>query len=635
MPIKSFLIIPVGEVMKRLNDKMIAGQVPGYSHIWQWYIDGIHLTNIGSYMKACTFFATLYGQDPRGLGVPPKYYGIAPAIVSIIQETVWEVVTTYPYSGVTASIPVTGVNIIPNTITTQVGQQVNINAEILPNNATNTGWQWTSSNPTVATVNNSGVLTALGQGTTTIIVETDDGNFQDNVPITVNAGASVGVASVSLSPTNQTLNVGSVLQLTADVLPLNATNKAVTFSSDNTAAATVDANGLVATINVGTANITVTTVDGNKTATSVITVVPNSPPVATINASLISGFAPLTVNFDAIGSYDPDPNDYVLGYDWNFGGSEGISISNAPTHTYTQAGQYNVTLRVMDNKNLYGSPAIQTINVIPLVRNVTAQNESANGNYYDINIEAGGALFLSGNLNIQGTLRVKSGGSILFNGFTLVGTGNFILESGALIYIYKPEGINTSTIGDVQVTGTKTFASDAIYYYQGTTAQQTGDALPNTILNLFIDNPQNVTLTNPLSVKNLLSLENGNLISNGKLTLLSTATQTAILIQKQDGSNQVVGNVTVQRHITGHSTGFQGIGYHYFSSPVQNAKVSDFADDMPLVLNPNYDFVSPYSGTFPNFFRYKESRVQTNAPDNIFEKGWESPANQNEDLLPM
>jgi hypothetical protein len=88
----------------------------------------------------------------------------------------------------------------------------------------------------------------------------------------------VEVTGVSLTPTSKSLVVGETLQLTATVTPLasstsdGATNKSVTWSSNNTRTATVDRNGLVQAIGAGTATITVTTVDGGFTARCNITV---------------------------------------------------------------------------------------------------------------------------------------------------------------------------------------------------------------------------------------------------------------------------------------------------------------------------------------------------------------------------
>lgn len=94
----------------------------------------------------------------------------------------------------------------------------------------------------------------------------------DNVTVT----SSVFVTGVSVSPTSASINTGATTQLTATVLPSNATNKTVSWSSSNTSVATVSSSGLVTTVAAGNATITVTTQDGGKTATSAITVTSNS-----------------------------------------------------------------------------------------------------------------------------------------------------------------------------------------------------------------------------------------------------------------------------------------------------------------------------------------------------------------------
>ena len=83
----------------------------------------------------------------------------------------------------------------------------------------------------------------------------------------------VSVTGVTLDKTELTLTVGDPdVKLTATVAPDNATDKTVSWSSDKTEFATVDNQGNVHAVAPGTANITVTTTDGNKTATCVVTV---------------------------------------------------------------------------------------------------------------------------------------------------------------------------------------------------------------------------------------------------------------------------------------------------------------------------------------------------------------------------
>ncbi|MFY0255321.1 glycosyl hydrolase family 28-related protein [Chitinophaga sp. 30R24] len=87
---------------------------------------------------------------------------------------------------------------------------------------------------------------------------------------------TVNVASVSVTPVTATFKVDSVKQLTAAILPVNATNKAKVWTSSNTAVATVDSNGVVKGKAPGIVTITVTTVDGNKTAISTDTIIANT-----------------------------------------------------------------------------------------------------------------------------------------------------------------------------------------------------------------------------------------------------------------------------------------------------------------------------------------------------------------------
>ena len=87
------LLVPVGHVMNALHTQMKAGQVPGYTSIYQFYKDGIHLNEAGSYLVGCTYFATLLKQSPVGLPTAP-YGKIDPALAETIQKTIWEVVNT-------------------------------------------------------------------------------------------------------------------------------------------------------------------------------------------------------------------------------------------------------------------------------------------------------------------------------------------------------------------------------------------------------------------------------------------------------------------------------------------------------------------------------------------------------------
>ena len=90
----------------------------------------------------------------------------------------------------------------------------------------------------------------------------------------------------------------------------------------------------------------------------------NNPPVAVASGSPLTGPVPLTVDFSAAGSVDPDPSD-TLTYFWDFGDGSPEESTASPTlsHTYTAAGTYTATLRVRDDKLAFSQPA--TVHVQP------------------------------------------------------------------------------------------------------------------------------------------------------------------------------------------------------------------------------------------------------------------------------
>ena len=163
--------------------------------------------------------------------------------------------------------PVTSVALDKAEVTLEVKETTTLVATITPANATNQNVTWSTSDAQVATVEN-GVVTAVALGTATITVTTEDGNLTATCVVTVEP---TSVTGVTLDLTELVLEVPATATLTATITPEDATDKTVVWASDNEYAATV-ADGVVTAIAEGTANITVTTVDGNFTATCVVTV---------------------------------------------------------------------------------------------------------------------------------------------------------------------------------------------------------------------------------------------------------------------------------------------------------------------------------------------------------------------------
>ncbi len=170
-----------------------------------------------------------------------------------------------------ATVAVTGVSLDKTLLTLTVDGEHTLVATILPEGATQKGISWKSSDPKVVSVDQSGQLKALAVGSATIMVTTDDGGKTASCVVTVEA-KSVDVEGVSLNTTNLNASVGDTFALNAAVTPASATNKSVSWKSDNTDVATVDQDGNVTVVGKGTVKITVTTDSGSKTATCTITV---------------------------------------------------------------------------------------------------------------------------------------------------------------------------------------------------------------------------------------------------------------------------------------------------------------------------------------------------------------------------
>ncbi|MVX67494.1 hypothetical protein GKZ28_28295, partial [Clostridium chromiireducens] len=123
----------------------------------------------------------------------------------------------------------------------------------------------------VVSVDVSGKITGVSAGTAVIKATTADGSKTAVCVVTV-TDAVVNVRSVNLNKTIDELTVGGTDKLEATVNPSDATNKAVTWSSDNTSVATVDVSGKITGVSAGTAVIKATTVDGGKVSTCTVTV---------------------------------------------------------------------------------------------------------------------------------------------------------------------------------------------------------------------------------------------------------------------------------------------------------------------------------------------------------------------------
>ncbi|MCL2051342.1 MAG: Ig-like domain-containing protein [Lachnospiraceae bacterium] len=168
-------------------------------------------------------------------------------------------------------ISVASVSINAPSSTITVGRSETLTVTVSPSNATNKSVTWSSSNTSVASVSN-GVVTARSAGTATITVKSNDAGRAASINITVRP-ATVAVTGVSLNkPPSTSLELGKSEMFTATISPANATNKNVTWASSSQSLV-VSNTGRVTAVRDGSATISVTTVDGNRRATTAVDVI--------------------------------------------------------------------------------------------------------------------------------------------------------------------------------------------------------------------------------------------------------------------------------------------------------------------------------------------------------------------------
>lgn len=293
-----------------------------------------------------------------------------------------------------------------------------------------------------------------------------------------------------------------------------------------------------------------------------ITLVRNSVPSLTVTntsegAPVNPGSSP-TVTFTITSSTGkfPQGTSFVVGGPQSPAGITTLSAPDADgVITYT---------RVIDANNKSGvytftattpacaasSIANSTVSVLgDLV--VSSDATLSAGSYTSITVLNGATATLGANTSVGNYVVVNNGGTINFNGFNITGTATFTANSGATLRITDAAGItSTGATGNVQSTGARSFSSSARYFYTGGIAQNTGNGI-TTVNTLRVMNNSTVTVSAALNVTDKVELVSGSLNANGNLTLVSTASKTAIIDNFTNAwTGTISGNVNTQRFVS-------------------------------------------------------------------------------------
>lgn len=154
-----------------------------------------------------------------------------------------------------------GVVLSQANVTKEIGDSFTLTATLTPADAKTT-LSWSSSNTSVATVDQKGTVACKGAGTATVTVATDNG-----LKATCQVDVNPGVTSITISPENAEIEEWESIDFTATVAPASATDKSVTWSSSNTDVATITQSGRAIGLGAGTTTITARSANGVKAMT--------------------------------------------------------------------------------------------------------------------------------------------------------------------------------------------------------------------------------------------------------------------------------------------------------------------------------------------------------------------------------
>lgn len=211
---------------------------------------------------------------------------------------------------------------------------ITLTASVTPDEATDRTVSWRSTRPDVATVED-GVVTAVAEGSTVIIVTTVEGEYTDECSVKVNP-APIPVTHITLSATSLDLYKGNSGEIQATVFPANADDRNYTWSSSDPAVATIE-NGILKAIGGGTTTIAATaTMNGVKGECSV---------TVAGEGIYLNGVVWAERNVDAPGTFVSAPEEVGMLYKWGskVGWSSTDPVSNTAGATAWDASSIDGT----------------------------------------------------------------------------------------------------------------------------------------------------------------------------------------------------------------------------------------------------------------------------------------------------
>ncbi len=253
-------------------------------------------------------------------------------------------VSTYCTVTVVAT-PAESITISQETATLKVGETVELTATVMPEDATDKTVSWTSSDEAVATVDAEGKVTAVALGEATITAKC--GEVSTYCTVTV---VATPAESITISQETATLKVGETVELTATVMPEDATDKTVSWTSSDEAVATVDAEGKVTAVALGEAEITATAADGSGvSANCLVTVNPVLAESLIISPESWNGVANESFRITAVVKPDNTTDKTLM---WSTNDATVATVDDNGLVSVLKEGSCRITVATVDGSNL-------------------------------------------------------------------------------------------------------------------------------------------------------------------------------------------------------------------------------------------------------------------------------------------
>lgn len=255
------------------------------------------------------------------------------------------------------SVTVKSINLSSRDYALETGGDLKLNYSLSPSNATNKSVSFTSSDPSVATVSSTGIITAKKTGRAEITIKSNDKSSKAVTKIRINVVAKINeISSIEISNAPKELELGKSTNLISTQIPSNTLPSKITWASDNPNVITVNQNGEITAVGVGIANIKVNALDttNNKTVYDTVQIKVIAPP---ISCPAISYNSTIDKNKMYVSI---KPTDDIVSWDWY-------------TNEIDQSGNYRTGIYAYWNKQGTVEGTAKTRVFVDYVKNQSRQ----------------------------------------------------------------------------------------------------------------------------------------------------------------------------------------------------------------------------------------------------------------------